>query len=100
MAYLDRGDGGFIPANRDVVKLEVDFHCKKKPPRFPFPAETNQRLVRNSQWAAHFSEQFDNQTPAKRFWISTFDIRNRRTSDFSSSPATVLSVLKCVSNSI
>lgn len=42
LAYLDRGEGSCRPANRDVVKLEVDFYCKKKPPRFPFPAKTNQ----------------------------------------------------------
>lgn len=40
--YLKRRDGCCGIVNRDVVKLEVDLHCEKKPPRFPFPAKPKQ----------------------------------------------------------
>lgn len=44
LAYLDRGDWSSRLANRDVVKLEVDFHCKKKPPCFPFPEKDEPKM--------------------------------------------------------
>lgn len=49
-AHLDWRAGTFRPANRDVVKLEVDFQSEKNPPRFPFPAEAkHQRCVRQNR---------------------------------------------------
>lgn len=58
LVYLDRGEGSCGPANRDVVKLEVYFHCKKKPPCFPFPAKTYQRYVKHVT-VARLTEQFE-----------------------------------------
>lgn len=37
--YLARRDGRCGIVNRDVVKLEVDLHCEKKPACFPFPVK-------------------------------------------------------------
>lgn len=49
MIYLSR-DGCCGIVNRDVVKLEVDLHCEKKPPCFPFPVKPKQK--RNA-WGVH-----------------------------------------------
>lgn len=51
--YFDWGAGTPGTANRDVVKLEVDFHCEKKPSCFPFSAEANQRFMRSLKCVEH-----------------------------------------------
>lgn len=43
MIYLTSRDGRCGIVNRDVVKLQVDLHCEKKPPCFPFPVKPKQK---------------------------------------------------------
>lgn len=49
LLYLNGGDRSRINANRDVIKLEADFCCHIKFPRFPFPGKTEHRCV-GVQW--------------------------------------------------
>lgn len=51
MIYLTSRDGCCAIVNGDVVKLEVDLHCEKKPPCFPFPVKPKQ--MRGDAWGAH-----------------------------------------------
>lgn len=48
MIYLTSRDGCCAIVNGDVVKLEVDLHCEKKPPCFPFPVKPKQ--MRGDAW--------------------------------------------------
>lgn len=43
MIYLTSRNGRCVIVNRDVVKLQVDLHCEKKPPCFPFPVKPKQK---------------------------------------------------------
>lgn len=50
MIYLASRDGRCGIVNRDVVKLEVDLHCEKKPARFPFPVKPKRM---RGVWGVH-----------------------------------------------
>lgn len=48
--------------NRDVVKLEVDLHCEKQPPCFPFPVKPKQM---REVWGVHSGSKH-----TTKVWVS------------------------------
>lgn len=52
--------------NGDVVKLKVDLHGEKKPPRFPFPGEPTQR---RHAWCSFFIVQWNKRAKKIRLFF-------------------------------